>query len=789
VSAIDLWGNSGFAVLLSSASLTNGNQHISGIAMNGSSYVGYGAIATWYRSNVSIYNCTFTNFSHWGVRFYGGEPPSTYMTGNTFYGNTVTDCAGFFRSDGTQGVTGGGASSLGGLGIGGVDGMLIYGNTITQPGIRGYSNEGVPIYGVEGFIKNVKIYNNTLSKTLIVAGAWDFAIEIWNWLGGNEIYNNNITGSIDISGATTKGTSTYSTWVHDNIIGQPALVSKQSVRGVILEGLNSDVIIERNYIHHVCQGIFMNTSTWGSLSILPQTNIYIRYNVFDYIGSNLASSGWGYYCSQENGDDPVTNFNFYNNTIVGSTNAFWGISIPDCSTTSSNVTISNNIVQGFSYAPVRMNDWSSGATTVTTLNIQNNIFYNNGNGNAVSFAAGTTVNSYTSSGNLTTQPPFTSSTDYDLTAMRTGVFITAGLTDIDGVAVANPPTIGAYEYSSGVVFTNAKRINTYRGYTASGLRGRASVPALAEMATGANYVDCVNITTNKVEAALVVSNNSVEDLCKHANVNKWSAFSPYTRSIVGGMLTHNKATNCQLGDFGGYNHNAPIPHYDSTTHADTTWIIPGDTVHFAPTVNIGELKYVGGDIVGGSDCVGIALVIFDGATVAASHIINLATQTNIIYPDATLIGGSASKNYTCKLYLVKNLASFSPTLSDVTCQIAELANYSKAVSVKSASAGSLSSPSGWSISGTPLSFNLNLGTIIFQGLHNPAYTGHLTVSAYVINWLGTVVTDVTTLWSGNYRNNQGITVGNTVIWKVGGVTQALPVGAYGYTAVVYVNPV
>ena len=440
VTATGSWGNAGYAILLSSSSLTTGSQHISNIKMNGNSYAGYGAIGIWFRRNVTINNCTIQYFNKWGVRFYGGEPPAagSYMTGSVFHTNIVNDCGGW--TDG----------SLGCLCIGGLDGMLIYGNTITQPADRGQTNEGEPIFGVEGYIKNVKIYNNTISKTLITAGRWDFAIEIWNWEGGNEIYDNVITGSIDIVGATTKGSSTYSVWVHDNSIGQSAYSTKQSVRGILLEGLNTDVLIERNYIHQVCQGIYMQTANWldppNTIYRLTQTNITIRYNVFEKIGSSAASSGWGFYLSQEDGDDPVTNFNFYNNTIVGGTNAQWGISIPDCSISSSNVNILNNIVQDFAYAPARMNDWSSGATKITGLNIKNNIFYGNGNSNNPSFASGTTVLNYVNSGNLTTQPPFTSSTDFHLTAARTGVFIASGLTDKDEAGVANPPTIGAYEF-------------------------------------------------------------------------------------------------------------------------------------------------------------------------------------------------------------------------------------------------------------------------------------------------------------------------------------------------------
>jgi hypothetical protein len=333
------------------------------------------------------------------------------------------------------------------------------------------------------------------------------------------------------------------------------------------------------------------------------------------------------------------------------------------------------------------------------------------------------------------------------------------------------------------------RKSIYRGYTATDIKSRTIVPESASIARNATTVDFGNITATKIANAVGSASELIGEICQGDLVNKWSGFSPYTRSVVNGVLTHNKPTTDKVGDFGGYNHSAPTPHFDSNTHASDQWIIPGEVVHFAPTINIGELKYVGGDIVGHSDCVGFALTVWDALNLVASNIVNLATAKDVIYPDALLTGGNSNKIYTVKMYLVNSLSSFDyQNLSNVVCQIAELANYTKAVNVKQGTGAILSAPPGWAVSGTPISITIATGAITFQGLHHATYNGHLTVTAYFSDWLGNKVTDDTVLWTGNYSNNYGIIVSNVVIWKLNSLIKTLPIPGYGYTATVFVNP-
>jgi len=440
---------SSYTILLqNSSSNTNGNQHISGITLKSNTpYTAYAGIGVINRGNVEIYDCNIADFNYYAVAFHNGESSTALATGNKIHDCTITNSSGYIGTYSS-------GDSKGSINLLSQDGLQIYNNTITVNRTDG--KNGNCIDAVGGYLKDVKIYNNTLSKTFVSGQTWDFAIEIWNWLGGVEIYGNNITGSIDVVGVK-KGSSAFGAWIHDNNIGQTSLKTSQSVRGILIEGTNDNILIERNYIHHVCSGVYMQTHSWEGVYMLPNSNIIIRYNIFDQIGLASGTGGWGFLCSQENTetsdiDDTVNNFFVYNNVFMAAGNATnWGVSVPD-NGRATNVIITNNIIQGFDVAPVRMNNWArQSAASVDGLQIFNNIFYANGNSNNPSFVSGTVVANYTNGNNLTTAPPFVSSTDYHLTETRTGKYVSAGLTDKDGKVVANPPTIGAYEYGTVIV--------------------------------------------------------------------------------------------------------------------------------------------------------------------------------------------------------------------------------------------------------------------------------------------------------------------------------------------------
>ncbi len=409
---------------LSSGWDTNGNQTISGITFNGQ-YVSETNYKTWWgidvsgRSNVVIRDCKIMNFYDRGVNFDGNTvfnpltDPGHYATGNKFYNNTLLNTA--------RCTLGYGAGQLN---IGGQQGMEIYNNTMIQDQREDFKN-GWPIkYWENGWLKGVKIYNNTLKKAYYKGsypgenGDWDFAIELFN-ISGLEIYNNQIQGSIDLN-YNYKGTYNFCAWIHHNTLDHPT-VNTNFESGIILEFATESIIIEDNIINNSCTGVQFNTrgpgnsggynypAPAGGYSAL--TNNIIRRNLFSNI---YRGNGSGIGLFSEGTNDPYVNgLYIYNNTIVAKPGdaPWWGIDFSSQDNGNcSNIQVRNNIVKGFAGA------WmvgTSSATNINTMTVTHNDAWANGNSNTPSWPAGNPVN-YTYANNRAVNPLFVSSTDFRL---------------------------------------------------------------------------------------------------------------------------------------------------------------------------------------------------------------------------------------------------------------------------------------------------------------------------------------------------------------------------------------
>jgi uncharacterized protein (TIGR02145 family) len=441
-----------FAILLESGSPNeNGNQHIAGLKLDGDSLTGYAAIDIYNRGNVEIYGCEIIDFSIYGIEFNGYRaagtaPPSTYNVGNKFHDNIVNNCSAYSPHGNKYGGEGKGALMLDNQQT-----LEIYNNTMTQTSrAAGYNGWLIKSLSNGGFLKDVKIYNNTITKANYDGLTWDFAMEFWNLMGGIEIYGNTITGSIDFSGwyGVQKGAYDYSVWVHNNTIG----ISSGNLTGIYFEIYEENAIIERNTFSNVGCGIAFNFYTSDLGPPNKALNTTIRYNIFKIVGTEVYPGGYpegqGIAFSTSLTTNVIDNFNVYNNVfygVAGTASTSDGIELPDVGI-ATNIRIFNNIIEGFDNSIIAR---SNGPCTIDYLWIENNTCYDNGNNSPY---LSLTPTHYTNSGNLTSDPLFVSSSDFHLQvgspSIGTGVFVASGLIDLDGNAVYNPPSRGAYESGS-----------------------------------------------------------------------------------------------------------------------------------------------------------------------------------------------------------------------------------------------------------------------------------------------------------------------------------------------------
>ncbi len=450
---------------------TYGNQTISNITLNGN-YIGSTAIAVNYRSNVTIQNCTIQNFQNNGVVFFGMpmaswggtsvfEPdrsmPDYWCTNNKLLNCTLTN-----------NVNGG--SDAANVRVGQQDGLEIAYCTITQPNKGSNTNCGGIKFYEEGWCKNMDIHHNNIDPGFNLNNSFNFALEIWYILGGDKYHHNTLKGTIDIDCAT-KGSSGYSAWIYNNDIGYDDF-QYRSQNGIDIEANCSDIIVEKNNIHHVSTGIYFS-QIWP---ITDQSgrdnhpynnvldNITIRCNKI-LIGIYNGSSDWepvfGILCGRDaatDGTSYVSNINIQNN-VIGcsqiSSDSYYtiGIWLPNTNTVVNYVRIYNNIIYGFtggSYAGAicGRDNWGT-SNDINYLYIYTNIMFSNGGyGNVVHFDSNYTVDYYNHDNPITTNPNLNSSfeiTSESSSAYHAGTYI-ALTSDFNDNSWNNPPSIGACEY-------------------------------------------------------------------------------------------------------------------------------------------------------------------------------------------------------------------------------------------------------------------------------------------------------------------------------------------------------
>jgi hypothetical protein len=348
------------------------------------------------------------------------------------------------------------------------DGFLVYGNNMTALGRAGNGN-GVPIKMIVGFNKNTKIHNNTINAGHKSQNYWQFAIEIWWNLGGLEVYDNVLNGSIDLCDSWDHYDVGYASRIYNNDIGYSTTTNEYDT-GIIIEGSHLGDSIFRNKIHHVGKGIGINNNLYSTTTV--HDGLYIIDNLFVELSGN-AYQTWGIYMDYNSiSNNGVTWKNWYiqHNTFVARADApdptYYGIVLPTVERFDS-LFIENNIFINWERGAI----WGSLTRSVNTnFYFRNNLIYDSYNNNDPVY-----VNSYPSagitlSGTVKADPLFVSSTDWHLSSTSSPAYHAGRdldiATDYDGVAFhATTPSIGAYEWPEESIpaLNNLRGRATYNG--------------------------------------------------------------------------------------------------------------------------------------------------------------------------------------------------------------------------------------------------------------------------------------------------------------------------------------
>lgn len=461
------WGNSSY-----------GNQSISNVTLDGD-LTGQSAIKVNFRSNVKMHHVKVIDFYQSGVTFYG-QPPSAWTGTNPYEtwkrmpnawcsGNEVTNCI-FINNSIYSG------HGYGNLQYGQQNGFIARNNTITQTARAAGSNGyGIKFYE-EGWNRSTKMSSNTITIAPRESGKYNFSIENWNDMGGCEYYNNTLQGQVDFTYTFDLIGAGYGSWFHNNIVGFSSLPGNTEVGVTPEAGWVDKCIISYNIFRNLTNAIVLQ-HIYPIAGEHPNTglinNVRIFGNLIYGIGESPSSTRWSYGSvggiaieDYQYNTGNITDSVFVDNNTVVSAGALRSNTYMSCgfhlagNQTLTNIRFRNNIVKGFNGATsLNAAFLAYGTMPNTNLLIQNNDFAGNGNSNAPlwddlhggQFATGT---GYGHTGNITTDPLFTSTTDFRLLptsgAIGTGQYV--GLTvDFLNNAYNNPPSMGCYEYISGIV--------------------------------------------------------------------------------------------------------------------------------------------------------------------------------------------------------------------------------------------------------------------------------------------------------------------------------------------------
>jgi len=425
----------------SAGDAVNGNQTISGIDWDGD-LTAYKAITINFRSNVTITNCTFIDFVYNGIWFdgtssaYNVTPTNEIAENNAVSYCTFTNCTQYTSN-----------SATGLIRMEGQADMVISNCTFDQTDRAAGDNADI-LCGYQNY--GLQIIDCEFTKPDANGTAYNFFAEVHNTHGGFLVSGCTFNGAaaFDMSGVTI-GDYAYGGRVEDctfTTTSSPAM-SEHDEPYLDLESFNyeNDITVTRCRFNNSRTAIKINNIQTSA------ARIKINYNIFENVGNTtnaysnaiLIQSNWA-----DTDPIPIREIDIQNNVMESNQSSYSGILV-SCWGDIDVLNIKNNIIYGTFGRPIRIT-YNGGTPTVDSLSITSNNFYGN-TSTAISYSGDVTYTNLTESDNITTDPLFTSSTDFNL--QETSPCIDAGVdvdltTDYDGETVPSGalPDIGAYEY-------------------------------------------------------------------------------------------------------------------------------------------------------------------------------------------------------------------------------------------------------------------------------------------------------------------------------------------------------
>lgn len=424
---------------------TNGNQSITNITLDGSDLVAGGAFMIRKRSNITFDGVVIRDFYLNGITLMGSADsdaePTTYSTGNTITGCTITNCGD------TPGTWDGGGL----IQPSGQDTLVISYCTLTN-NERATGHNG-NILNAGHWNKNVKYHHNISTKPYTET-AWNFHLECMDSRGGWEVYENESYGGdvfFDIAWATwEKGIYDYSVSIHDNYIyDNPTVHSDHGKNAIDIEPDNgADIYIYNNHFEGCVTTIGASDNTFQHNN---WNNIHIYNNIMENCGYNNPTDYVNVMSFLLAGStSTMTNLFIYNN--VCESNSYKHTTALKFQTATgsgmSNLKIKNNIITNHQNGTF-MNVVNNGSINI--LNVDYNLLYDNANSNNPTFSGNAVTNYTFNNNNQGSDPLFVSSTNFHLQrtspAVGTGTNVSI-VTDYEGDSWRAVPSKGALEYDA-----------------------------------------------------------------------------------------------------------------------------------------------------------------------------------------------------------------------------------------------------------------------------------------------------------------------------------------------------